>query len=215
MYICIETPFINCKGKYLCFPHCISFPSNQLCDHTLYHTQAESSEPEENHFQCLDLCLLWTNMQAIKLLKDHVSYEGPRPMYWPIYRLIHQSILDRVSVDTRSSINRYIGRVLTDVSTDTHIGRYTWWRTETSPILEWYFTDTAPMLHRHFTFTECIGWYWSIYRSIHWLTLNWSINALVSVDVSANTLVYTPIDSIKYRAIYRWIVSSITDSISR
>ena len=31
---------------------------------------------------------------------------------------IHRSILDRVSVDTRSSIGRYIGRVSTDVSTD-------------------------------------------------------------------------------------------------
>ena len=88
---------------------------------------------------------------------DHVSYGGPRPMHRPIYRSIHRSILDRVSVDTRSSIGRYIGRVSTDVSTDTTIGRYTWWLTETSPRLHRYFTDTATMLHRHLTFTECIG----------------------------------------------------------
>ena len=81
----------------------------------------------------------------------HVSYRGPRPMHRPIYRSIHRAILDRVSVDTRSSIGRYIGRVSTDVSTDTAIGRYTWWLTETSPIFRRYFTDTAPMLHRYFS----------------------------------------------------------------
>ena len=83
-----------------------------------------------------------------------------------------QAILDRVSVDMRSSIGRYIGRVSTDVSTDTPIGRYTWWLTETSPILCRYFIDIAPMPHRYFTFTECIGWYRSIYRLIHWSPLD-------------------------------------------
>ena len=105
------------------------------------------------------------------------------------------------SVDTRSSIGRYIGRILTNVLTDTPIGWYTWWftktyryLTDTWPILHRHFTDTAPMLHRYFTFTECIGLYRSIYRLIHWATLDWSINALVSVDVSADTLVNTPVD---------------------
>ena len=35
-----------------------------------------------------------------------------------IQRWIHQSILDRYSVEIRSSIRRYIGGVSTDVSTD-------------------------------------------------------------------------------------------------
>ena len=48
--------------------------------------------------------------------------------------------LDRVLVDTRSSIGQYIGRVLTDVSTDNPIGRNTW-----------RFTDTWPIFHRCFT----------------------------------------------------------------
>ena len=74
---------------------------------------------------------------------DHVSYGGPRPIYRPMYRLIqwsiHRSILDRVSVDTRSSIGQYIGGVSTDVSIDTLIGRYTWRFTDTSPILHWVY----------------------------------------------------------------------------
>ena len=68
--------------------------------------------------------------------RDHVSYGGPPPMHRSIYQSIQRSILDRVS---------------TDVSTDTPIGRYTWWFTDTSPIPHWYFTDTAPMLHRYFS----------------------------------------------------------------
>ena len=62
---------------------------------------------------------------------DHVSYGGPRPIHRSIYRSIHRSILGRVSVDTRSSIGRYIGPVSTDVSTDTPIDRYTWRFTDT------------------------------------------------------------------------------------
>ena len=56
------------------------------------------------------------NKLAVTILKyrgkrqvntDHVSYRGPRPIHWPIYRSIHRSILDRVSVDTLPSIGRY------------------------------------------------------------------------------------------------------------
>ena len=32
------------------------------------------------------------------------------------------------------------------------------------------FTKTSPILHQYFTFTECIGWYRSIYQLIHWST---------------------------------------------
>ena len=78
--------------------------------------------------------------------RDHVSYGGPPPMHRSIYQSIQRSILDRLSVDTRSSIGRYIGRVSTDVSTDTPIGRYTWWFTDTSPILHRYCTDASPIL---------------------------------------------------------------------
>ena len=45
---------------------------------------------------------------------------------------MYRPILDGVWVDTRSSINQYIGRVSTDVSSDTPIGQYAWWLTETS-----------------------------------------------------------------------------------
>ena len=45
---------------YLYSLHCIFFPWNQLCDHILYHTQAESSVPKGNHFLCPDLYLLNT-----------------------------------------------------------------------------------------------------------------------------------------------------------
>ena len=136
-------------------------------------------------------------------------------MYQPIYRSIHRSILDGVSVDTRSSINRYIGRVSTDVSSDTPIGRYTWWLTETSPILDQYFTDIAPMLYLHRVY-----WLISVDISVDTLVDTPLVDkCLVSVDVSADTLVYTSVDtsvdSIKYWAIYRWIVSSITESIGR
>ena len=136
-------------------------------------------------------------------------------MHRAIYRSIHQSILDRVSVDARSSIGRYIGRVSTDVSTDTAIGRYTWWLTETSPRLHRYCTDASPTLYLHRVY-----WLISVDISVDTLvdtrpTLDRSINALVSFDVPADTLVDTSVDSIKYRSIYRWIVSRITDSIGR
>ena len=157
----------------------------------------------------------WTN--EVKM--DHVSYGGPRPMYRPIYRSIHRSILDGVLFDTRSYKSIYRPSIDRCIDRYSYRSIYTWWLSETSLILDRYFTDTAPMLHRHVTFTECIGWYRSIYRLIHWSTLDQAINALVSVDVSADILVYTSVDawvdSIKYQAIYRWIVSSITYSIGR
>ena len=96
---------------------------------------------------------------------DHVSYRGPRP----IYRPIHRSILDRVSVDTRSSIGRYIGRVSTDVSTDNPIGRNTWRFTDTWPILDRYLTDTWSLLDRYLTDT------WPIFHRCFTDTLHWSI----------------------------------------
>lgn len=43
---------------------------------------------------------------------------GTRTIHWSIYQSIHRSILGRVSIDTQSSIDRYIGPVSTDVSTD-------------------------------------------------------------------------------------------------
>ena len=75
------------------------------------------------------------------------------------YLIEYRLVVNQVLVDTQSSIGRYISQVLTDVSTDTPISRYTWW-----------FTRTSPILHQYFTFTECIGWYWSIYQLIHWST---------------------------------------------
>ena len=97
-------------------------------------------------------------------------------MHQLIYQSIHWSILDWVSVDTRSSIGRYIGRVSTDVSTDTPIGRYTWWLTETSPMLHRYFTDTSPILHRYCTNAS--------------LTLNLHrVYWLISVNILFDTLI--------------------------
>ena len=84
------------------------------------------------------LNLLYVSRCEMLHFVDHVSYGGPRPMHQPIYRSIHRSIhrsiFDRVSVDTRSSIGRYIGRVSTDVLTDTAIGPYTWWK----PVGRWF-----------------------------------------------------------------------------
>ena len=87
--------------------------------------------------------------------------------------LMHQSILDWVSVDTRSSIGWYISRVSTDVSTNTPIGQYTWWFTETSPI--------------HVHYLHQVYWLISVNISVDTLvdtgpTLDRTINALVSVD---------------------------------
>ena len=60
-----------------------------------------------------------------------------------------------ISVTTRSSIDQYLieyrpihDQVLTNVSTDTLISRYTWWFTDTSLILHRYFTDTSSILSR-------------------------------------------------------------------
>ena len=49
-----------------------------------------------------------------------------RPIYRSIQRSIHRAILDRVSVEMRSSIRRYIGGVSTDSPlNDTHgVGRH-------------------------------------------------------------------------------------------
>ena len=127
------------------------------------------------------------------------------------YLIEYGSIVDQVSVDTRSSIGRYIGQASTNVSTHAPIGQYTWWFTETSLILHRYCTDTAPV--RYLTDTipsPSVLVDWFIYRLIHWSTLDWSINALVLFSVSANTLVDRSVDSIKYQSIYCWIVSSIT-----
>ena len=118
-------------------------------------------------------------------------------MHRPIYRSIYRSILDRVS---------------TDVSTDTAIGRYTWWLTETSPILHRYCTDASPTLYLHRVYQLIL-----VDISVDTLvdtrpTHDRSINALVSVDISADTLVDTSVDSIKYRSI---ISIYITNSIGR
>ena len=124
-----------------------------------------------------------------------------------MHRLIYRSIHRLILVDTRSSIGRYIGRV----STDTAIGRYTWWLTETSPRLHRDFTDTSPTLYLHRVYQLI-----SVDISVDTLvdtrpTHDRSINTLVSVDISADALVDTSVDSIKYRS----IVSIITDSIRR
>ena len=97
------------------------------------------------------------------------------------------------SVDTRSSIDRYsieYRPILDRVSTDTPIGRYTRWITDTSPILHRYFTDTSPILYFH---------------RVYWLI---SVDILVdtsvdtrSVDISADRLVDKSVDSIWYRSI--------------
>ena len=100
------------------------------------------------------------NLQSIVSNSDHVSYRGARPMHRSIYRV---SIL---------------GRVSTDVSTDTPIGRYTWWFTETSPILYLYFTDTLLILRRYYTDASPILYF----RRVYWL---------ISVDISVDTLVDT------------------------
>ena len=124
------------------------------------------------------LLVCWRILQH--LILDHVSYGGPWLTCRPIHRSIHRSILDRVSVDIRSSTGRYIGRVPTDVSTDTPIGRYTWRFTDTWPIfdryltdtwliLDRYLTDTWPILQRYFTSVHTRltrDRYRSIYRSI-------------------------------------------------
>ena len=79
------------------------------------------------------------------------------------YSTVYRSILDRVSVDTRPSVDRCI---------DWYIGRYSYrsiymvvhrYFTDTLPILHRDFTDTSLILHRYFIFTKCIGWYRSIY----------------------------------------------------
>ena len=119
---------------------------------------------------------------------DHVSYGGPPPMHRSTYRSIQQLILDRLSVDTRSSIGRYIGRV-----SDRCIDRYSYRSiylvahrdfTDTWPILHWYCTDSSLTLNLH---------------RVYWL---------ISVDISVDTLVDTrPVDKImlKYRSMYMCI----------
>ena len=78
------------------------------------------------------------------------------------------SISTDASVDTRSSVGRYIGGVSTDVSTDTPIGRYIW-----------RFTDTAPSV------LVDIGIYISVDTSVDTRpTLDRSIN-----DISTDRLV--------------------------
>ena len=75
------------------------------------------------------------------------------------YSMEYCSILDR--------INRYIGRVSTDVLTDTPIGRYIlggslrlhWYLTDTSPILHQCFTDTLPSPNVLVDIDRYIGWY--------------------------------------------------------
>ena len=145
----------------------------------------------------------WKNLLNMCLrlgYSDHVSYRGPRPMYRPMYRSIHRSILDRVigrySIEYRSIRDRVSTDVSTDTSTDTPIGRYTWWFTDTSPILYRYFTDTSPILHWYFTDTlpspnvlVYIGQY------ISWYIGSWYI---VSVNISIDSIhsVHMSIDSI-------------------
>ena len=100
---------------------------------------------------------IFGTLGIFKIFSDHVSYGGPPPMHRSIYRSIKRSILDRLSVDTRSSIGRYIGRV-----SDRCIDRYSYrsiylvvhrYFTDTSPILHRYFTNTSLILHRYFTDT--------------------------------------------------------------
>ena len=67
---------------------------------------------------------------------------GSLDRYIGRYLAEYRSIIGRVSVDTPSSIGRYRGRLSTDASTDTPIGRYTWRLTDTLPILDQYLTDT-------------------------------------------------------------------------
>ena len=100
------------------------------------------------------------------------------------------------SVDTRSSIDRYsieYRPILDRVSTDTPIGRYTRWITDTSPILHRYFTDTSPILYFH---------------RVYWLI---SVDTR-SVDISADRLVDKSVDSIG-RYIGRYYLISVNISI--
>ena len=94
-------------------------------------------------------------------------------------------------VDTWSSMGRYINWVLTDASTDTPIGRYAWWFTETYQ----QFTDTSLILYLH-----QVCWFISVDISVDTLVdtrpalTQLIMLLLVSVDVSADTLVDTPVD---------------------
>ena len=105
------------------------------------------------------------------------------------------------AINTRSTIGRYSieYRSIYRLSIDRCIDWYSYrsiylvvhrYFTETSLIPHWYFTDTSQILHRCFTDTL-----------VHTLVdtrprLERSINALVSVDASADTLVDTSVDSI-------------------
>ena len=146
-----------------------------------------------------------------------------RQEYRSIYQSIHRSILDRVLVDTRSSIGRYATeyrpmyrlihrRILLSVDGG-------------SLILHRYFTDTSPILHRYFTDTSPILYLHRMY----WLI---SVNILVDISVDTRSVdrcssigryisrqiglhlgrqylvsVDTSVYNIQYRSIYQSIVS--------
>ena len=100
------------------------------------------------------------------------------------YSIDYRSILHRVQVDISVEYRPMYRPIL--LSVDILGG---------SPILHRYLTDTSPILHRCFTDTL-----------VHTLVdtrprLERSINALVLVDASADTLVDTSVDSIQYRSI--------------
>ena len=62
--------------------------------------------------------------EELKLL-DHVSYGGPRPIRWSPYRPLYRSTLDRcldrVSIETRSSIGGCLDRHTTDITLNYHL----------------------------------------------------------------------------------------------
>ena len=108
---------------------------------------------------------VWREFNRIMYLIGDCDWCIGRCLSWYIdrYSTVYRSILNRVSVDTRPSVDRCI---------DWYIDRYSYrsiymvvhrYFTDTLPILHRYFTDTSLILHRYFTFTECIGWYRSIY----------------------------------------------------
>lgn len=136
----------------------------------------------------------------------------------PIYR----SILNRILVDTRSSIGQYTYQS----SIDRCIDRYSY-QTMCLAIHQ-YFTDDSPTLYRYFN--ECTGRYQSIYQLIHqsildrhstmrqmlqyrsiYLPIEWSIYWWVVSSIARYYLVSVDILvklSVKYQSIY-WSIASV------
>ena len=146
------------------------------------------------------------------MIWDHISYGG-------FATDASVDISADTSVDTQSIEYRSIHRS----SIDQYIDWYSNWSIYL--VVHWDLTDNAPMLQWYFTFTKCLGWYRSIfgwYIGRHSSVDKYSSNAssicwyigryigryyLVSVNIWVN--------SIWYRSIHRWIVSSINQYISR